>query len=79
MIAVANAPIPVVPDTGTEKAARLAADPHAAAAARRLAAEAVTAAGLDAVEQLVEELVANAAGRTQGPLGLTIDARDDGG
>jgi hypothetical protein len=31
MIAVANKPIPVVPDTGTEKAARLAADPHAAA------------------------------------------------
>jgi cytochrome P450 len=54
--------------------ARLAADPHAAAAARRLAAEAVTAAGLDAVvadvEQLVEELVANAAGHTQAPLEL---------
>jgi signal transduction histidine kinase len=81
MIAVANKPIPVVPDTGTEKAARLAADPQAAATARHLAAEAVTAAGLDAVvadvEQLVEELVANAAGHTQAPLELTIDARDD--
>jgi hypothetical protein len=144
MIAVANKPIPVVPDTGTEKAARLAAeltgnpgcwvrlgcghprhvqhmvpagamldcpscppsvdgglarrpvlapaaerhysarlaaDPHAAAAARRLAAEAVTAAGLDAVvadvEQLVEELVTNAAGHTHAPLELTIDAHDD--
>jgi anti-sigma regulatory factor (Ser/Thr protein kinase) len=144
MIAVANMPIPVVPDTGTEKAARLAteltgnpgcwvrldcghprhvqhpapagamldcpscppsvdgglarrrvlapaaehhcsarlaADPHAAAAARQLAAEAVTAAGLDAVladvEQLVEELVANAAGHTRAPLELTIDAHDD--
>ena len=124
MIAVANTPIPVVPDTGTEKAARLAteltgipaagsgwtaatsatsdapvparamldcpscppsvdgglarrrilglssehhcnarlaADPHAAARARQPAAEAVTAAGLNAVladfEQLVGELV----------------------
>ena len=41
--------------------ARLAADPHAAARARQLAAEAVTAAGLNAVladvEQLVGELV----------------------
>jgi signal transduction histidine kinase len=61
--------------------ARLAADPHAAATARHLAAEAVTAAGLDAVvadvEQLVEELVANAASHTQAPLELTIDAHDD--
>jgi hypothetical protein len=144
MIALANTPIPVVPDTGTEKAARLAteltgnpgrwirldcghprhvqhpvpagtlldcpscppsvdgglarrhvlapaaarhcsarlaADPHAAATARQLAAEAVTAAGLNAVladvEQLVEELVANAASHTQAPLELTIDAYDD--
>jgi hypothetical protein len=61
--------------------ARLAADPHAATTARQLAAEAVTAAGLNAlladVEQLVEELVANAARRTQAPLELTIDAHDD--
>jgi Histidine kinase-like ATPase domain len=144
VIAVANRPIPVVPDTGTEKAARLAAeltgnpgcwvrldcghprhlqqpipagamldcpscppsvdgslarrhvlglstahhcsarlaaDPHAAATARRLAAEAVTAAGLNTVladvEQLVEELVANAVRHTQAPLELTIDAHDD--
>jgi hypothetical protein len=144
MIAVTNTPIPVVPDTGTEKAARLAAeltgnpgcwvrldcghprhiqqslpagmvldcpscppsvdgnlarrrvvglsaehhcsarlaaDLHAAVTARQLAAEAVTAAGLDAiladVEQLVEELVANAARRTEAPLELTIDAHDD--
>jgi anti-sigma regulatory factor (Ser/Thr protein kinase) len=144
MIAVANTPIPVVPDTGTEKAARLAAeltgnpgcwvrldcghprhvqhmvpvgamldcpscppsvdgglarrrvlgssaahycsarlaaDSHAAATARQLAAEAVTAAGLSAVladvEQVVEELVANATRRTQAPLELTIDAHDD--
>jgi hypothetical protein len=144
MIAVANTPIPVVPDTGTDKAARLAAeltgdpgcwvrldcghprhvqhpapagamldcpscppsvdgglarrqvlapaaarhcsarlaaDAHAAAAARQLAAEAVTAAGLDAVltdvEQLVEELVTNAASHTEAPLQLTIDAHDD--
>ena len=144
MIAVANTPIPVVPDTGTEKAARLAtevtgnpgcwvrldcghrrhvqhpaptgamldcpscppsvdgglahrrvlapatdqhcsvwlaADLQAAATARQLAAEAVTAAGLNAiledVEQLVEELVANAASHTQTLLELTIDAHDD--
>lgn len=61
--------------------ARLAADPHAAAAARQLAAEAVAAAGLNDVladvEQLVEELVANAARRTQAPLELTIDAHHD--
>lgn len=61
--------------------ARLAADPHAAAAARQLAAEAVAAAGpaavLADVEQLVEELVANAAGHTEAPLELTIDAHDD--
>lgn len=61
--------------------ARLAADPHAAVTARQLVAEAVTAAGLNAlladVEQLVEELVANAARRTQAPLELTIDAHDD--
>ena len=61
--------------------ARLAADPHAAARARQLAAEAVTAAGLNTVlpdvEQLVEELVANAARRTEAPLELTIDAHDD--
>lgn len=61
--------------------ARLAADPHAAATARQLAAEAVTAAGLNAVladvEQLVEELVANAASHTQAPLELTIDVHDD--
>jgi hypothetical protein len=141
---VANTPIPVVPDTGTEKAARLATeltgnpgcwvrldcghhrhvqhmvsagamlecpscppsvdgglarrrflapaaahhcsarlatDPHAAVTARQLAAEAVTAAGLNAVladvEQLVGELVANAARRTEAPLELTIDAHDD--
>jgi hypothetical protein len=144
MIAMANKPIPVVPDTGTEKAARLAteltgnpgcwvrldcahprhvqhmvpagamldcpscppsvdgnlarrqvlglsaahhcsvrlaADSHAAATARQLAAEAVTAAGLNAlladVERLVEELVANATRRTQAPLELIIDAHDD--
>jgi hypothetical protein len=144
IIAVANTPIPVVPDTGTEKAARLAteltgnpgcwvrldcghprhvqhpapagamldcpscppsvdgglarhrvlapaaehhcsaqlaADAHAAAAARQLAAEAVAAAGLDAivadVEQLVEELVANARSHTQAPLELIIDVHDD--
>jgi hypothetical protein len=144
MIAVANTPIPVVPDTGTEKAARLAtkltgnpgcwvrldcghhrhvqhpaptgamldcpscppsvdgglahrrvlapatdqhssvwlaADPQAAATARQLAAEAVTAAGLNAiledVEQLVEELVASAVGHTQASLELIIDAHDD--
>jgi hypothetical protein len=144
MIAVANTPIPVVPDTGTEKAARLAteltgnpgcwvrldcghprhvqhpvpagamvdcptcppsvggglarrrvlapaaehhcsarlaADPHAVATARQLAAEAVTAAGLNAVlkdvEQLVEELVVNAVRRTEASLELTIDAHDD--
>jgi hypothetical protein len=144
MIAVATTPIPVVPDTGTEKAARLAAeltgnpgswvrldcghprhvqhtvpagamldcpscppsvdgglarrrvlglsaahkcsarlaaDPHAAVAARQLAAEAVAAAGLDAVladvDQLVEELVANALRHTTVPLELTIDAHDD--
>jgi hypothetical protein len=63
------------------RSARLAADPHAAATARQLAAEAVTAAGLDTVlagiEQLVEELVAHAARRTEAPLELTIDARDD--
>ena len=79
---MAKTPIPVVPDTGTEKAARLAADPHAAATGRQLAAEAVTAAGLEAVvadvEQLVEELVINAAGHTQAPLELTIDAHNDG-
>ena len=141
---MANAPIPVVPDTGTDKAARLAAeltgdpgcwvrldcghprhvqhpvaagalldcpgcppsvagglarrrvlgpsgghhcrvwlaaDPQAAVTARQLAAEAVAAAGLDTVgvevEQLVEELVANAASQTRAPLELTIDARDD--
>jgi hypothetical protein len=140
---VANTPIPVVPDTGTEKAARLAteltgnpgcwvrldcghhrhvqhmvpagamldcpscppsvdgrlarrrvlglsahhcsarlaADPRAATTARQLAAEAVTAAGRNAVladvEQLVEELVANAVSHTQAPLELTIDAHDD--
>jgi len=55
--------------------ARLAADPHAATA-RQLAAEAVTATGPSAVladvEQLVEELVANAASHTQAPLKLTI-------
>jgi anti-sigma regulatory factor (Ser/Thr protein kinase) len=60
---------------------RLAADPQAAVTARRLAAEAVAAAGLRAVgvevEQLVEELVANAASHTRAPLELTIDARDD--
>ena len=144
MSALANTPIPVVPDTGTEKAARLAteltgdpgrwvrldcghprhvqhpvpaeaildcptcppsvdgglarrrvlallaahhcsarlaADPHAAARARQLAAEVVTAAGLNTVladvEQLVEELVANAARRTVASLELTIDAHDD--
>jgi hypothetical protein len=144
MIAVANKPIPVVPDTGTEKAARLAAeltgnpgcwvrldcghprhieqllpagvvldcpscppsvddnlarrrvvdlsaehhcsarlaaDLHAAVAARQLAAEAVTAAGLNAVlkdvEQLVEELVVNAVRRTEASLELTIDTHDD--
>jgi hypothetical protein len=144
MIAVANTPIPVVPDTGTEKAARLAteltgnpgcwvrldcghprhvqhpvpagamvdcptcppsvggglarrrvlapaaehhcsarlaADPHAVATARQLVAEAVTAAGLNAVlkdvEQLVEELVVNAVRRTEASLELTIDAHDD--
>jgi hypothetical protein len=47
--------------------ARLAADPHAAVTARQLVAEAVTATGLNTVladvEQLVEELVANAAPR----------------
>ncbi|HZA84135.1 MAG TPA: ATP-binding protein [Actinomycetes bacterium] len=61
--------------------ARLAADPRAAATARQLAAEAVTASGLNAVladvEQLVEELVANAVSHTQAPLELTIDAHDD--
>lgn len=61
--------------------ARLAADLHAAVMARQLAAEAVTAAGLDAVladvERLVGELVANAARRTGAPLELTIDAHDD--
>jgi hypothetical protein len=144
MIAVANTPIPVVPDTGTEKAARLAteltgnpgcwvrldcghprhvqhpvptgamldcptcppsvdgglarhrvpapaaahhcsarlaADPHAVATARQLAADAVTAAGLNGVledvDQLVGELVANAVRHTQAPLELTIDAHDD--
>ena len=144
MIAVASTPIPVVPDTGTEKAARLAteltgnpgcwvrldcshhrhvqhmvpvgttldcpscppsvdgglarrrvlapaaerhcstrlaADAHAAVTARQLAAEAVTAVGLNTVladvEQLVEDLVANAASHTQAPLELTIDAHDD--
>jgi anti-sigma regulatory factor (Ser/Thr protein kinase) len=141
---VANTPIPVVPDTGTEKAARLAteltgnpgcwvrldcghprhvqhpapagamldcptcppsvdgglarrrvlglsaahhcsarlaADLQAVATARQLAAEVVTAAGLDAVvadvEQLVGELVANARSHTQAPLELTIDVHDD--
>jgi hypothetical protein len=66
---------------GHHCSARLAADPHAVATARQLAAEAVTAAGLNTVladvEQLVEELVANAARRTEAPLELTIDAHDD--
>jgi hypothetical protein len=97
---VAKTLIPVVPDTGTEKAARLATEltgnpgrwvrldcghprhvQHMVPMARQLAAEAVTAAGLNTVladlEQLVEELVANAARRTEAPLELTIDARDD--
>jgi hypothetical protein len=60
---------------------RLAADSQAAATARQLAAEAVTAAGLHGVladvEQLIGELVANAARRTEAPLELTIDAHDD--
>lgn len=61
--------------------ARLAADPHAAATARQLAAEAVTAAGLHGilagVEQLVGELVANAVRRSEAPLELTIVAHHD--
>ena len=59
---------------------RLAADPLAATLARQLAAETVAVAGLDALvddaEQLVGELVANAASRTEAPLELTVDARD---
>jgi hypothetical protein len=88
---VAKTLIPVVPDTGTEKAARLATEltgnpgrwvrldcghprhvQHMVPMARQLAAEAVTAAGLNTVladlEQLVEELVANAAPH-RGPAG----------
>jgi hypothetical protein len=142
-MAVANNPIPVAPDTGTEKAARLAArtgnpggwvrldcghlrhvqrpvgagatldcptcppsvdgglasrgvlapaserhcrvrlpaDPRAAATACQVAGEVVAAAGFTAVaadvEHLVEELVVNAARRTEAPLELTVDAHDD--
>jgi hypothetical protein len=72
----------VLADTPARRlSARLAADPKAPTTARQLAAQAVTSAGLNAVaaevEQLVGELVANAASRTEAPLELTIDAQDD--
>jgi hypothetical protein len=72
----------VLADTPARRlSARLAADPKAPTTARQLAAQAVTSAGLDAVaaevQQLVGELVANAASRTEALLELTIDARDD--
>jgi hypothetical protein len=72
-----------VPPPAPERrlSARLAADPLAPSRARELAAQAVTAAGLDTllddVEQLVEELVANAVNHSKAPVELTIDAHDD--
>jgi hypothetical protein len=61
--------------------ARLVADPLAASKARELAAQAVTAAGLDTmvddVGQLVGVLVANAVNHSKTPVELTVDAHDD--
>jgi hypothetical protein len=61
--------------------ARLAADALAASKARELAAQAVTAAGLNTlvhdVEQLVGELVATAVNHSEAPVELTIDAHDE--
>lgn len=69
------------PATERRLSARLAADPLAARKARELAAQAVTAAGLDTmvddVGELVGELVANAVNHSKAPVELTIDAHDD--
>lgn len=61
--------------------ARLAARPLTPGKARRLAAEAITDQGpealVDDVAQVVSELVANAVRHTEAPVELTVDAHDD--